>query len=90
MIGLNIQFKIIIFSYMYGLFFYYSLFLLKKYLNISNCFFRYLNTITFFLFTSLGYCLGLEIICDGILHIYSLFIVIITGYACRLIAKTYK
>ena len=90
MIEFNTQLDIIIFSYIYGLLFYYLLYLCRDYINHKTLFFRTINTISFFLFFSLVYFIGLEIVCDGILHIYSLFIVIFVGYTMHFIAKKKK
>ena len=90
MIEFKFQLSIIIFSYIYGLLLYYLLYLCRDYINYPNYFFRVINTLTFFLTFSLIYLFGLELICDGILHIYSLFIVVFTGYITHLIAKIKK
>lgn len=90
MIDLNIQLSLIIYSFLYGLVFYYLLCLCRDYLNYNNCFFRIINTFTFFIALSIIYFIGLQIICDGILHIYSLFIVILPGLIEHFIAKKIK
>lgn len=87
MINLNIQINIIVYSILFGLLFYYLLYLCRKYLNYNNCFLRVINTFTFFTSLSLIYFIGLQIICDGILHIYSLSIVILVGLIEHFIAK---
>ena len=90
MIDFNTQISIIVFSYIYGLLFYYLIYLCRKYINYELVFFRIINTITFFLSFSIIYFIGLELVCDGILHIYSLIIVIFTGFVSHLIAKKKK
>lgn len=90
MIDINVQLSIIIFSYIYGLLFYWLLFLCRNYINYKNSIYRIINTTTFFLLFSLLYFIGIEIVCDGILHIYSLFIVILSGYMEHIIAKKIK
>lgn len=90
MIEFGTQLDIIIFSYIYGLLFYYLLYLCRNYVNYKTLFFRIINTISFFLLFSLIYFIGLEIVCDGILHIYSLFIVIFAGYTMHFVAKKKK
>ena len=87
MIDLNIQIGIIIYSFLYGLIFYYLLYICKDYLLINNTFYRIINTFTFFISLSLIYFIGLQIVCDGILHIYSLSIVILSGLIEHFIAK---
>ena len=90
MIPEKIQFNIIFFSFLYGLFFYYSLSLAHSYLINSKVVKRFINTITFFAFVTLVYFIGLQVVSNGILHIYSLFVIIITGYLARLIANKKK
>ncbi len=90
MINIKAQLSIIIFSYIYGSLFYYLLFLCRNYINYKNRIYKIINTISFFLLFSLLYFIGIEIVCDGILHIYSLFIVILTGYIEHIIAKNIK
>lgn len=90
MININIQIDIIIYSILYGLLFYYLLFLCRKYINYEIYVFRLINTFTFFLFFSLIYFIGLDIVCNGILHIYSLIIVILVGILCHFVAKKKK
>lgn len=90
MIELNIQVDIIIYSIIYGLLFYYLLYLCRGYLNYNTYIFRLLNTFTFFMSLSLIYIIGLDIVCDGILHIYSIFIVILVGIANHFVAKKKK
>ena len=87
MINLDIQLSVIIYSYLYGLVFYYLLYLCRYYLNYEVCFFRIINTFTFFIALSIIYFIGLQILCDGILHIYSLFIVILSGLIEHFVAK---
>jgi len=90
MIELNIQVDIIIYSIIYGLLFYYLLYLCRDYLNYNTYIFRLLNTFTFFMSLSLIYIIGLDIVCDGILHIYSIFIVILVGIVNHFVAKKKK
>lgn len=90
MININYQLSIILFSVIYGLLFYYLVCICKYYLCHKNIIFRFINTITFFLFFSNIYCIGLDIICDGILHIYSLIIIVFVGTIEHFIAKKKK
>ncbi len=90
MINLNVQISIIIFSYIYGLLFYYLLYLCRDYINYKNYIFKIINTITFFLTMTFVYFIGIEIVCDGILHIYSLIIVILAGLIEHFVAKIKK
>ncbi len=90
MIQINTQFSIIIFSLLYGLFFYYLLFLCRNYINYPNIFYRFINTFTFFTFLALVYFIGIEIVCDGILHIYSFIIIFGVCYVVNFIANKKK
>ena len=90
MININVQLSIIIFSYLFGLLFYYLLNICKDYINHKNYFFKIINTFTFFLSMSLIYFIGLEIVCNGILHIYSFLIIILSGLIEFLLSKGYR
>ena len=79
MIKLNIQLSILIFSYIYGLLFYYLLYLCRRYIDYHQPFFKIINTITFLFLMTLIYLVGLEIVCDGILHIYSIIVIIFSA-----------
>ncbi len=80
MIELAYQFKIIIYSILYSLVFTYSFILCKNYLCVNNYVFKTINTITFYLFFSIMYFIGLEIVCNGILHFYSILTIFFVGY----------
>lgn len=90
MITFKVQFSLIIFSYIYGKAFYYLLYLCRHYINYPNIIYRIINTFTFFVTLSLIYFIGLEIVCDGILHIYSFFIIIGVGYLTHFVANKKK
>ena len=90
MIDLKVQYSIILFSLLYGLFFYYLLYICKDYLNINNHFYRIINTLSFFLFMSIIYFIGIEIVCGGIFHIYSFIIIIVVGLIEHYMSKVYK
>lgn len=90
MIPENIQFSIIAFSFVYGLFFYYFLCLVHKYLISPKVIQRFISTITFLTFLALIYFIGLQVVSNGILHIYSLLVIIITGYLAHFIANKKK
>ena len=90
MININFQLSIIVFSIIYGLLFYYLLFICRYYLCYKNIIFRFINTITFFLLLSNIYFIGLDIICDGILHVYSLIIIVFIGTIEHFIEKKKK
>lgn len=90
MIDINIQFSIILFSFLYGLLFYYLLNIFSDYINHNNYFYRIINTVTYFLFMSLVYFIGIEIVCDGILHIYSFIFISLAGIIEYALSKKYK
>lgn len=90
MIEFNTQLSIIIFSIIYGLLFYYLIVLCRHYINHPKIIFRFINTFTFFTFVALIYFIGLEIVCNGILHIYSFLIIILVCYIVNFIANKKK
>lgn len=90
MIDLNIQLSIILFSIIYGIYFYLLLYLCRNYINYNNTFFRIINTISFILFMTIVYFIGIQIICSGILHLYSLLIITLVCLLCNTIAKKLK
>lgn len=75
MIPLSLQFSLIGYSFLFGILFFLFYYFLKKLLYCDNVYFRILNTFSFILLSTLLYFLGLERISDGILHIYSLFLI---------------
>lgn len=90
MIPFNIQFSLIIYSIIYGLFFYYIIYLCRYYLDYPNTFYRIINTLTLFLFLAMTYFIGIEIVCDGILHIYSLLVITCVSSLCNFVANRKK
>lgn len=90
MIPLSIQIKIIIYSFFFGVFFFLMYHLVKKALYCQNSFFRIINTFSFILLLTLSYFAGLEYISDGILHIYSLFLIVAGFVVASMIARNQK
>lgn len=90
MIPLSIQIKIILFSFFFGIFFFLTYQLVKKAIYCQNVFFRIMNTFSFILLHTLLYFLGLEYISDGILHIYSLFLIMVGFVVSSVIARNKK
>lgn len=64
--------------------------LVKKAIYCKNVFFRIINTFSFILLLALLYFLGLERISDGILHIYSLFLIMVGFVVANMIARIRK
>lgn len=94
MIELSIQFKIIIFSFIFGFLFsiimdYFNLFILKYRTKI-----KLLYTLLLIIFTSILYFVGINKIGNSPFHIYSIFCIVIGFYSynifVNLIAKTAK
>lgn len=90
MIPLSIQIKIILFSFFFGIFFFLTYTLVKKAIYCKNVFFRIINTFSFILLLTLFYFLGLERISDGILHPYSLFLIMLGFVVSDIIARLKK
>jgi len=90
MIPLSIQIKIILFSFSFGVFFYFGYQLVKKAIYCHNVFFRIINTFSFILLLTLLYFFGLEYISDGILHPYSLFLIMLGFVVSNVIARRKK
>lgn len=90
MIPLSIQIKIILYSFFFGIFFFVMYQLVKKAIYCHNAFFRIINTFSFILLLALLYFLGLERISDGILHIYSLFLIMVGFVVAHMIARIRK
>ena len=87
MMKLNIQIDLIIFSLIYGLIFSLFLDLNYKFLHHKNIIIKYLTTI---ICTALGvitYFYGIQKICYGILHIYSIILIIVGFIIENLIFK---
>jgi len=90
MIPLSIQLKIISFSFFFGLFFFFCYQLVKRAIYCQNVYFRIINTFSFILLFTLLYFLGLERISDGILHIYSLILIMVGFVVGSTIARIRK
>lgn len=90
MIPLKIQLKIILFSFLFGIFFFLIYQLVRKFIYCQNIFFRVMNTLSFILLLTLLYFIGLEKISDGILHPYSLFLIMLGFVVSDIIARRKK
>lgn len=86
MISLNVQLKLIIFSFIFGFFFSAVLKFLNgkksKYKNIINFIFLFVMTIVYFI--------GIQKISNGILHIYSVLCIVVGYILYELIEKYNK
>lgn len=90
MIPLSIQIRLILFSFFFGIFFFIAFKLVQKAIYCQNLFFRIVNTFSFILLLTLLYFLGIEKLSDGILHIYSLCLIIVGFLFSEVIARTRK
>ena len=79
MISLNIQIKLILFSFVFGMVFKFFTIKLDKYIHHQNQLYSIVNSFSLIMFFALIYFYNIEYIADGILHPYSL-IIVITGY----------
>ena len=90
MIPLNIQLKIIVFSFAYGIFLFLFFKLVRKAIYCNSVMFRCINTFTFTVGLSLLYFFFLELLVDGIFHLYSLLVISMSFYLCMIIANKIK
>lgn len=90
MIDLNIQIKLILFSFIFGMLF--KLFELKldKYIHQQKQVFNVINSFTLIIFFALLYFYNIEYIAEGILHPYSVILVILGYYLYKPIATFFK
>lgn len=88
MIPLNIQIKTLLFSFLFGIFF--SVFLNINYKLIYNNkkFYRIITSFIFVMINVIIYFIILRKINNGILHIYSIFMIIL-GFIFENIVKKY-
>lgn len=87
MIKLNIQINLIFFSLIYGLIFSLFLDLNYKLLHHKNIIIKYISTIFCTIISVITYFYGIQKICYGILHIYSLILIIIGFIIHNLVLK---
>ena len=80
MIDLNIQIRLILFSFVFGILFKVFELKLDKYIHHKNTFYAIINSLTLIMFFTLIYFWNIEVIADGILHPYSIFLVILGYY----------
>lgn len=90
MISLSIQFQLILFSFLFGIFFFFLYKISNKAIYCKNIYFRIINTFSFVMGSTLIYFFGIEKICDGILHPYSLLVIIVSFCISNIIANKIK
>lgn len=90
MINLNIQLKLIIFSLIFGMLFKFFLIKLDKFIHHKNIFFSIINSFSFILFFTLLYFYNIEKIASGILHPYSVILVVVGYYLFKPIETLLK
>lgn len=87
MMELNIQIDLIFFSLIYGIIFSLFLDLNYKLLHHKNIIIKYIATIICTIVGVITYFYGIQKICYGIFHIYSLILIIIGFIVPNLIFK---
>ena len=90
MIDLNIQIKLIIFSFCFGILFKMFEIKLDRFLHHQNKFYSIINSFSFIMIFALLYFFNIEKIANGILHPYSIFLVIVGYYLYKPIATLIK
>lgn len=84
---LNLQINLIFFSLIYGIIFSLFLDLNYKLLHHKNIIIKYISTIICTSISVISYFYGIQKICYGILHIYSIILIIIGFVIPNLIFK---
>ena len=77
MIQLSIQFNLIFFSFLFGFFFSVFIEIFNKKTYKYKSYLKLILSFIFILLITLIYFFGIKLICNGILHIYSIISVII-------------
>ena len=90
MISLNIQLKLIVFSFVFGMLFKLFVIKLDKYIHHKNQIYSIINSFSLIMFFALIYFYNVEYIANGILHPYSLLLVIVGYYTYKPIATLLK
>ena len=81
MIDLSLQFKLIIFSFIFGFLFSFSLECFNKLIKRYSTFIEIILSFLFVLFMTFIYFIGIEKIGNAIFHIYSILSIIV-GFLC--------
>lgn len=90
MINLDIQFDLIIFSFVFGMLFRFFLLKLDKYIHHKNVFFSIINSFSYILLSSLIYFYNIHKIASGILHPYSILLIVVGYYSFKPIENILK
>ena len=90
MISLNIQLKLIIFSFIFGFFFFMSLKIFNNKTKKYKLIYKILFSFMFLFSMATIYFIGIQKISDVILHIYSLLCIVIGCILYELIEKYNK
>lgn len=90
MINLNIQLKLITFSFVFGMLFKYFVIKLDKYIHHKNQLYGIINSFSLIMFFALLYFYNIEHIANGILHPYSLLLIVLGYYTYKPIATLLK
>ena len=90
MIDLNIQIKLILFSFIFGMLFKIFEIKLDKYIHHPITIYAILNSFTLIMFFTIIYFFNIELIANGILHQYSIILVILGYYLYKPIATFFK
>lgn len=88
--NLLIQIRLIIFSFLFGIYFAFMLDFNKKYMFDKNCFKNLIFSISFLLFNSFLYFYILEKVNNGILHYYSFLFIIVGVLVQNLVVNMFK
>ena len=88
MIDLRIQFNIIVFSVLFGMVYHAGLMIINKYLYQKI--FGILGSLAYILIFAILYFYNIEKIADGILHPYSIILIIVGYYLYKPIEKIMK
>ena len=80
MISLNVQIKLIIFSFIFGMLYKFFEIRFDKYIHHQNRLYAILNSFTLIMSFTLLYFYNIEFIVNGIVHPYSIMLVILGYY----------
>ena len=90
MISLSVQVKLIIFSFVFGLLYKYFEIKLDKYIHHSNKLYAVINSFSLIMTFTLLYFYNIELIVNGIVHPYSLLLIILGYYLYKPIETFFK
>lgn len=90
MINLSTQLKLIVFSFVFGMIFKFFTIKLDKYIHHKNQIYSIMNSFSLIIFFALIYFYNIEHIAEGILHPYSLILVVLGYYLYKPIETLLK